>query len=100
MNKLKMMLAMMGMMLGAPFGIRMKSCQQVAELLSDYIDGEVGGALKRSIDLHVMACPDCQNYLDSFATTRDLVGEVRYREIPAEFREHLHGLLADRLRDA
>ncbi len=96
--KLKMMIAMIGMIMGRPFGIRMKSCLDVARLLSDYVEGELSDAERRSIDLHVMACPDCFNYLGTFRATREIVGEIRYEEIPPEFRVRLHTVLTERLR--
>ncbi len=99
MTKLRMMLAMMGMILGRPFGIRMRNCKQVTQLLSDYIDGELEGREKQNLDLHVMACPDCLHYLQTFRETRKLVGEIRYEEIPGEFRKRLHSVLHERLRD-
>ncbi len=98
MNLSRKILAMMGMLLGRPFGIRMRSCEQVTRLLSDYIEGDLGSREKQSIDLHVMACPDCARYLETFHETRKLVGEIRYEEIPADFRERLHIVLQERLR--
>ena len=89
---------MMGMILGRPFGIRMRSCEQVTQLLSDYIEEEIEGSEKQSIDLHLMACPDCAHYLETFRETRKLVGEIRYEEIPGEFRMRLHTVLTERLR--
>ena len=98
MSKLRATFAMMGMMLGRPFGIRMRSCEQVTQMLSDYIEGELGGRERQSLDLHIMACPDCAHYLETFRETNKLVSEIRYEEIPREFRKHLHTVLCDRLR--
>ena len=98
MSKMRAALAMMGMILGRPLGIRMRSCEQVTQLLSDYIDGELAGRDKQSLDLHVMACPDCLRYLETFRETHKLVGEIRYEEIPSDFRKLLHTVLSERLR--
>lgn len=95
----KMMIAMIGMIMGRPFGIRMKSCLDVTRLLSDYVEGELPDSERRSIDLHVMACPDCHNYLATFRVTKDLLDDIRYEDIPPEFRLRLHTVLAERLRE-
>ena len=93
----KMIIAMMGMLLGRPFGIRMVSCKQVVELLSDYLEGELQGKDKRTMDLHVMACSECKNFADSFRETGRLVQSLRYDEIPPEFRTRLREVLKSRL---
>lgn len=92
-------MAMLGMMLGRPFGIRMRTCQDVARLLSDYMDGDLEYAERRSIALHILACEDCLHYVETFRQTQDLVREIRYEKIPAEFRSRLHSVLNERLRN-
>jgi predicted anti-sigma-YlaC factor YlaD len=96
---LRTLFAMMGMMLGRPFGIRMVSCKQVVELLSSYFEGELTGAAKTSIDLHVTACPECKNFADSFQATGRMVGSLEYGEIPREFRQRLRETLTEHLRE-
>ena len=70
-----------------------------SELLSDYLDGELPAGEKRSIDLHVFACEDCQNFLQSYRYTGDLVRKLSYQKIPKEFRVRLGDVLAQRLRE-
>ena len=95
----KVIVAMMGMMLGRPFGIKMCSCKQVVELLSEYFEGELEGRFKQSIDLHVMACSECKNYADSFREAGRLVQSIKYEEIPPEFRSRLREVLKERLQE-
>ncbi len=95
----KQILAMMAMMLGRPFGIRMFTCKSVVEILSSYFEGELEGSAKRSIDLHIAACPDCKNFADTFFETGRLVSSLQYNEIPPEFRFRLRETLAERLRE-
>ena len=97
MQRLRLWLAMMGMMLGRPFGLRMRSCREVVQLLSDYLDGELSLEPRRSLDLHLLACPACQNYVDTLRQTQTLVSAIRYEEIPTEFRSRLHAVLVERL---
>ncbi len=90
--------AMLGLMLGRPFGIRMQPCREVAQLLIDYIEGELTAAERRSIDLHLMACPDCQHCAETYLQTQALTQEIRFEDIPEEFQRRLHGVLLERLR--
>jgi len=98
MERARRMLAMLGMMLGRPFGLRMRSCREVIQLLSDYLEGELSTEPRRSLDLHLLACPACRNYVETLRQTQTLVAELRYEEIPPEFRRRLRSVLAQRLR--
>jgi len=93
-----MLIAMMGMMLGRPFGIRMYSCRNVVEMLGDYINGELPANEMRSIALHVMACPDCQNFLATYRQTGEMTRGIRYEDIPEDFIPQLEKVLLQRLR--
>ena len=95
---MRRLLAMLGMMLGRPFGIRMHPCREVAQLLIDYVDGELTPAQRRSIDLHLMACPDCQHCAETYLQTQALTQEIRYEDIPEEFQRRLYGVLLEHLR--
>ena len=97
MERARRMLAMLGMMLGRPFGLRMRDCREVTRLLSDYLEGELGAAPHRSLDLHLLACSACRNYVQTLRATRTLVAELRYEEIPPEFRRRLRSVLTQRL---
>jgi len=98
MGSLRRLYAMMAMILGRPFGIRMHSCREVAQLLIDYIDGELTPAQRRSIDLHLMACPDCRHCAETYLQTQALTQEIRYEDIPAEFQRRLRSVLLEHLR--
>ena len=98
-NTMRKMIAMLGMMLGRRFGIRLHSCKEVVELLADYLEDELPANEKHSIDLHVMACENCRNFTDSYRETGRLARSLRYEEIPADFRSRLRDVLAQRLRN-
>ena len=97
-QKLRMMIAMMGMMLGWPFGIRMVNCKQLVELMGDYLGGDLPDHERRSLDLHVMACENCTNYVDTYRQTEELVHDLRYDDIPEDLKKGLHAVLQARLR--
>ena len=46
------------------------TCERFEELLSAYIEGEVGPAERREFDAHLAACPACAELLSVFRETR------------------------------
>lgn len=45
-------------------------CQDVAELLSAYLDGTLDAATRAGVDAHLALCQGCQDYLDQLRATR------------------------------
>jgi len=48
------------------------TCAQIAEFLTDFIDEELPDAVHADFVAHMVICPDCQRYLDSFRKTIEL----------------------------
>ncbi|MBK8915759.1 MAG: zf-HC2 domain-containing protein [Phycisphaerales bacterium] len=48
------------------------TCREVAEFLSDYVEGRMDPALRERFAGHLAECPPCVTYLDSFQTTISL----------------------------
>ena len=74
------------------------SCRQIAELLLDYLKGEVDEATRRSMEHHLGLCKNCLSFLTSYKKTSDYLKGLAPREIPEEFSERLEEVLAERLR--
>ena len=66
--------------------LRRKSlqCQQVVELLSDYLEHALPRRLVRLIDAHLALCPNCTAYLEQLRTTTDLASALRGEDVPDE----------------
>jgi predicted anti-sigma-YlaC factor YlaD len=47
----------------------MLRCRDVAELMSDYLDGTVGWRRRLSIRLHLMMCGMCRRYMRQMRAT-------------------------------
>jgi predicted anti-sigma-YlaC factor YlaD len=45
------------------------SCQEVTELLADYLDGQLPLRQRIVFRLHLLMCRDCRRYLGSYAAT-------------------------------
>ncbi len=41
-------------------------CQEIADFLADYFEGEIESEQRRVFDFHMSACPECRCYLDSY----------------------------------
>jgi predicted anti-sigma-YlaC factor YlaD len=53
------------------------NCKEVAEFLSDYLDGTLPLRQRLIFKLHLLLCRDCRNYLASFAETIRLATSQR-----------------------
>jgi anti-sigma factor RsiW len=51
---------------------RNMSCAHVAEFLMRYLDCELDPDVRRDFEHHLLRCPDCVNYLDSYKRTIEL----------------------------
>ena len=68
------------------------SCREMAEHLSDYLDGELSASLAALIDAHRGECPPCEAFIRTLAKS---VQVVRARP-----REPLSPALRERLLEA
>lgn len=76
----------------------MFNCDEVIQLLTDYVDGELEPESQQQLESHFGACPTCENFLKSFRATIEMAGSVRCEDIPEEVSERLHQFLAEQLR--
>ena len=69
-------------------------CQQVVELVTDYLEGSLSRSDRRRCEAHLRACPNCTAYLEqmrvTIATTGSLVPEDLSPEARQEFTELFH----------
>jgi anti-sigma factor RsiW len=60
------------------------SCQELVELVTDYLEGSLPEDERRRFDDHVSGCKGCRTYLEHMRTTIRLTGELSPREISPE----------------
>lgn len=58
-------------------------CQEVFEMLSDYLDGELTAAECEEIETHISACPPCVDFLDSLKGSVSLARSYTASEAPS-----------------
>jgi anti-sigma factor RsiW len=49
-----------------------KLCKDLAERISEYLDGELPSELRLEVEEHVDHCSTCETFVDSVRRTRDL----------------------------
>jgi anti-sigma factor RsiW len=52
------------------------SCQEMVELVTDYLEGSLGWRDRRRVARHLRACDACIRYVEQMRETLDLLGTV------------------------
>ncbi len=77
----------------------MFNCDEVIQLLTDYVDGELEPAAQSKLDQHFKGCRSCHGFLETFKRTIELTGTFRCEEIPSAVSGRLHRFLDDQIRN-
>ena len=65
------------------------SCQEVVELVSDYVEQALPADEAALFEQHLNFCDGCVWYVDQLRTTIASVGRIEEEEVPPETREKL-----------
>ena len=65
------------------------TCQQVVELVTDYLEGSLGRRDRRRFEKHLRACDACSRYIEQMRETLDLLGTVPVDTLPTEAQSTL-----------
>jgi anti-sigma factor RsiW len=65
------------------------ACQQVVEMVSDYLEGALSRAQRRRLEAHLAGCEHCGEYLRQMHATIALTGRLRNEDLTPEMREDL-----------
>jgi anti-sigma factor RsiW len=60
------------------------TCQEVIELLSNYIDDALEPGDRRRVDEHLALCDGCSTYVDQMRETIRLAGMVTEEQVPED----------------
>ncbi|MEK7284161.1 MAG: zf-HC2 domain-containing protein [Acidobacteriota bacterium] len=72
------------------------SCREMADCLSDYLDGELQADLRALIDEHRGECPPCEAFIRTLVRTVEAIRAQPREPLSADLRKSL----ADSLRRA
>jgi predicted anti-sigma-YlaC factor YlaD len=67
-------------------------CQQVVEMVTDYLEGAMSAADRRRLDHHLDGCPGCTEYLAQIRETIRLAGRITPDDLTPEMRTELTDL--------
>ena len=64
------------------FRRRPLTCQQVVELVTEYLDGVMEPKRRARFEAHLAGCDGCTAYLEQFRTTIAVVGRIDADDVP------------------
>jgi anti-sigma factor RsiW len=67
-------------------------CQQVVELVTDYLEGALPAADRRRFEEHLAGCPHCTEYLAQMRETIRLAGRLTPEDLTPDMRSDLTDL--------
>jgi anti-sigma factor RsiW len=67
-------------------------CQQVVELVTDYLEGALPPGEHRRFEFHLTGCPHCTEYLAQIRETIRLAGRVTPGDLTPQMRTDLTDL--------
>ena len=67
-------------------------CQQVVELVSDYIEGTLSRSDRRRFEAHLRKCPNCSNYLAQMRATIRATGTLHPDDLSPQAQAELTDL--------
>ena len=67
-------------------------CQQVVEMVTDYLEGALSAADSARFEKHLVGCPHCTEYLAQIRETIRLAGRLTPEDLTPEMRTDLTDL--------
>lgn len=65
------------------------SCQELVELVTDYVEGTLRRTDRRRFEAHIARCDGCTAYLEQMRETIRLTGRLDVESLPPQAREEL-----------
>ena len=71
------------------------TCKELVALVTDYLEGALGGRRRRRFEAHLAGCDGCTRYLAQMETTIRATGSLREEQITDEQRTVLLAAFRD-----
>jgi anti-sigma factor RsiW len=65
------------------------SCQEVVELITDYLEGRMSRGDRKRFEQHLSACDGCTAYVEQMRLTLRALGKLEERDISKKARAEL-----------
>lgn len=73
----------------------MMTCRELAELLIDFVSGEMQEDHRRRVEQHLRCCPPCVHYVETYQLTIRLTRQLPCQPMPPALAERLRHALAE-----
>lgn len=71
------------------------TCQELVELITDYLEGMLPAAERVRFEEHLAVCTGCRNYVDQMRRTIDVLGQLAEDDLTPAARNELLELFRD-----
>ncbi|WP_432479879.1 anti-sigma factor family protein [Nocardioides sp. GXQ0305] len=71
------------------------TCQELVELVTDYLDGALDPDTARRFEEHVAECPGCQTYVEQLEETASRLGTIPAESLSEEMQAFLRSAFRD-----
>ena len=65
------------------------SCQEVVEIVTDYLEGQLDEGTRTELEAHLALCPGCDLYLEQMRATIDELGHVPVESLSEQAQSDL-----------
>jgi len=72
----------------------MITCRELAELLFEMSNGELSEEYREKVERHLLFCPSCLAYQESYCLTIQFTRQLDRQPLPARLARHLQALLS------
>lgn len=63
------------------------SCQQVVEVVTEYLEGGLDASDRLAFERHVAICPPCRGYFSQLRRVSKVAGALSENDVPERLRE-------------
>ncbi len=67
-------------------------CQEVVELITDYLEGALSRRDRRRLEEHLAGCPNCTEYLAQMRRTLELTGRLVAEDLSTDARREFEDI--------
>jgi anti-sigma factor RsiW len=64
-------------------------CQEVVEVITDYLEGAMDAELHSAFEAHLAGCPHCTHYLEQIEAMIRVAGTIEPQALSSEFQAGL-----------
>jgi anti-sigma factor RsiW len=80
-----------------PSPVSRLTCEQVTELIIDYLSGELEPTTRQTFEAHLRGCKDCAAFLQTYRETIRATQSLRYEDIPHEMQSRVQQFLQEKM---